>query len=97
MDINEMRNKVQNQIDITKIKWAESTSAGYEYEFYKGQYLILRDILNLLNDDEPIQYFKEQILKKRVKCTCECHADKNIRHFVSCCDNGYKFSYEVIN
>lgn len=97
MDLNEIRDKVQNQIDITKTKWEETTGDGNAYEFYKGQYLILRDIIKLLDDDEPIQYFKSQILRKRTPCICECHTNRNIRHIVSCCDGGFKFSYEAIN
>lgn len=26
---------------------------------------------------------------ERVKCKCHCHVDKNVKHVIPCCDNGW--------
>lgn len=39
------------------------------------------------NQSKPILQDQEQ---KKVKCDCPCHKNKNIKHFMACCENGYK-------
>jgi hypothetical protein len=26
----------------------------------------------------------------KIKCTCPCHQDKNVKHIIACCKSGYK-------